>query len=92
MRFRDPVIVGRALLVFERPEPVVLHGHILVTAPRTVREVTDEEARTDGFTGRERVLPALREDYPGLRADDDIVLVHFAVDTECVVVTQHRAE
>jgi hypothetical protein len=77
MRFQDPVSVGPALLVFELPEPVVSKGHIVATVGRKVHEVTDDEARADGFAGREAVLPALREYYPQLHSDDDIVIVSF---------------
>lgn len=80
MRFRDPVQVGPALLVFEFPDEVSLPGRITSTVAKRVAEVTEEEARADGFPSRADVLPLLRGYYPDLQADDEIVLVTFAVD------------
>ena len=79
MRFRDPVAVGPALLVFEFPHEVVLPGRVTATVHTTVAEVGEEEARAVGFTGREQVLPGLRHHYPDLTEDDEIVLVSFDV-------------
>ena len=80
MRYRDPVAVGPALLVFEFPEEVVLPGRVTATVRKTVDEVSEAEARADGFPGREHVLPGLRGHYPGLTGADEIVLVSFDVD------------
>jgi len=80
MRFDDPVQVGPALLVFELAEPVTIPGRITSTVAKKVSEVTDEEAQADGFAGAANVLPELRDYYPDLTGDDDIVIVSFEVD------------
>ncbi len=80
MRFQEPVAVGPALLVFELPEPVVLTGRVTATTAKRVDEVSDAEARDDGFDGSGAVLAGLRAYYPDLRLDDEVVVVRFAVD------------
>ncbi len=80
MRFNDPVQVGPVLLVFELAEPVTIPGRITSTVAKKVSEVTDEEAHADGFAGAANVLPQLRDYYPDLTGDDDIVIVSFEVD------------
>ena len=80
MRFQDPVEIGPVLLVFELAEPVELPGRIVSLVDRTVEQVTDAEARADGFAGSADVLPALREYYPDLRSNDPIVIVGFELD------------
>ena len=80
MRHNDPVQVGPASLVFEGDEEVTLPGRITSTVGRIVREVTDEEAREDGFPDAASVLPALRNYYPGLSGDDHIVIVRFDLE------------
>lgn len=79
MRFRDPVAVGPALLVFGDDE-VVLPGRVTATTATAVRDVTDEDARADGFPGAAVVLPGLQDYYPDLTADDEILVVRFGVD------------
>ncbi len=80
IRFRDPVHVGRALLVFELREPVSLPGRITSTVAKQVSDITEQEARADGFSSAADVLPGLQDYYPGLHADDEIVLVTFTPD------------
>ncbi len=80
MRFNDPVQVGPALLVFELAEPVTIPGVITSTVAKKVSDVTDEEAHADGIAGAANVLPQLRDYYPDLTGDDDIVIVSFEVD------------
>ena len=80
IRFRDPVQVGPALLVFELPEPVSLPGRVTSTVATRVSDITEEDARADGFASAGEVLPGLREHYPDLCADDEVVLVRFALD------------
>lgn len=81
MRFHDPVHVGAALLVFqsedEDEDEVSIPGHITSTVSKAVKEVSDEEAREDGFTDAASLLQGLRGYYPGLAADDEIVIVRF---------------
>jgi cytidine deaminase len=79
MRFRDPVKVGPALLVFEFADEVCLLGRIISTVAKSVDSITDDEAREDGFAGAADVLPGLRDYYPDLRPTDEIVIVRFEV-------------
>jgi cytidine deaminase len=83
MRFQDPVEVGPALLVFGAeagfPGRVTsLPGRVISTVAKPVGDVTDEEAREDGFATAADVLPGLRDYYPGLQPGDEIVIVRFA--------------
>lgn len=77
MRFRDPVQVGPALLVFEADDEACLPGHITSTVAKPVSSITDDEARQDGFASAAEVLPGLRDYYPSLKPSDEIVIVHF---------------
>ncbi|XVU20658.1 ASCH domain-containing protein [Actinoplanes sp. CA-054009] len=78
MRHDDPVRVGPALLVFGTDTSFA--GRITSTVAKPVSAVTDAEAREDGFADAAAVLPGLRDYYPGLGPDDEIVIVRFAVD------------
>jgi len=80
MRFRDPVEVGPAILVFGSGDEVHLPGRITSAVARPVNRVTDDEARADGFASAAGVLPGLRDYYPGLQPDDEIAIVHFETD------------
>jgi cytidine deaminase len=80
LRYRDPVQVGPALLVFELDDEVSLPGRITSTVATTAGTIADDAARSDGFASAADVLPGLRDYYPGLTADDELVLVRFAVD------------
>lgn len=80
MRFRDPVQVGPALLVFEFDDEVSMPGRITSTVAKPVGEIADDEARDDGFASTADVLPGLRDYYPQLRPTDEIVIVRFEVD------------
>jgi cytidine deaminase len=80
MRFNDPVQVGPALLVFEFDDEIALPGRITSTMAKPVGEITDLEAREDGFASASEVLPAMRDYYPDLVADDELVLVRFQVN------------
>jgi DNA-binding HxlR family transcriptional regulator len=79
MRFDDPVRVGPALLVFESDDEVTLPGRITSTVAKRVDDVTDDEAREDGFAGAAEVLSGLLDYYPRLRPDSEIVIVRFEV-------------
>jgi cytidine deaminase len=90
LRFNDPVQVGPALLVFEPAagtdaagdfdDEVTLAGRITSTTAKTVAEISDEEAREDGFADAASVLAGLRDYYPGLSRDNHVVFVRFDVD------------
>jgi hypothetical protein len=80
MRFQDPVEVGPAMLVFESSPEVRLPGRITSAVAKTVATVSDDEARADGFAGGSGVLAGLRDYYPALEPDDELVIVRFEVD------------
>ncbi|MET0416692.1 MAG: ASCH domain-containing protein [Actinoplanes sp.] len=80
MRFRDPVQVGPAVLVFESDDEVCLPGRITSTVAKPIGSITDDEAREDGFASTADVLPGLRDYYPELQASDEVVVVRFEVD------------
>jgi cytidine deaminase len=80
MRFRDPVQVGPALLVFETDDEVSMPGRITSTVAKPVASVTDDDARADGFASAVDVLPGLRDYYPQLQMDDEIVIVRFELE------------
>lgn len=82
MRFRDPVQVGPALLVFESDQEFSLRGRITSTAAKPIGSITDEDARADGFASAADVLPGLRDYYPQLQPSDEIVIVRFEVDDQ----------
>lgn len=79
MRFRDPVRVGPALLVFDLDDEVSVPGRVTSTVAKPVGSITDEEAREDGFASAAGVLPGLRDYYPELQSGDEIVIVRFEV-------------
>jgi cytidine deaminase len=79
MRYDDPVQVGPARLVFEFHDEVSIPGRITSTVGKPVGSITDDEAREDGFAGAADVLPGLRDYYPQLQANDEIVIVRFEV-------------
>jgi cytidine deaminase len=79
MRYNDPVQVGPALLVFGSDEETSLPGRITSTVAKRVEDITDDEAREDGFAGAGEVLHGLRDYYPDLRSTDEIVIVRFEV-------------
>ena len=82
MRYRDPVQVGPALLVFEFDDEVSMPGRITSTVAKPVGSITDDEAREDGFATAADVLPGLRGYYPLLQANDEVVIVRFEVDDD----------
>lgn len=82
MRWRDPVQVGPALLVFEFDDEFSLLGRITSTVSKPIGSITDEEAREDGFASAADVLPGLRDYYPELQSSDEIVIVRFGVDDD----------
>ena len=44
---------------------------------RRVSELTDEDARLDGFPSREALIRALRRLYPGLKPSDVVTIIRF---------------
>ncbi|WP_457619864.1 ASCH domain-containing protein [Methanopyrus sp.] len=56
-----------------------VYGKVRITDVRTkkVKDLTDEDAKLDGFENREELLKALRNHYPNLRDDDVVTIVEF---------------
>ncbi|WP_456482406.1 ASCH domain-containing protein [Methanopyrus sp.] len=56
-----------------------VYGKVRITDVRTkrVRDLTDEDAKLDGFENREELLKALRDHYPNLRDDDIVTIIEF---------------
>ncbi|WP_456483995.1 ASCH domain-containing protein [Methanopyrus kandleri] len=56
-----------------------VYGKVRITNVRTkrVRDLTDEDAKLDGFENREELLKALRDHYPNLRDDDIVTIIEF---------------
>jgi cytidine deaminase len=82
IRFKDPVQVGPAFLVFEFDDEISVPGRITSTVAKTVGNITDDEAREDGFARAADVLPGLRDYYPQLQPEDEVVIVRFDVDED----------
>jgi cytidine deaminase len=82
MRFKDPVQVGPALLVFEFEDEISMPGRITSTVAKPVASITDDEAREDGFVSAPDILYGLRDYYPELQSSDEIVIVRFDVDDD----------
>jgi cytidine deaminase len=77
IRFRDPVHEGPADLVFELDQEVVLPGEVTRVARKRVHDLTDEDARADGFAGLAELMERLHFHYPELQPADEIDVVHF---------------
>jgi cytidine deaminase len=80
MRFNDPVQAGPARLVFEFDDEISMPGRITSTVAKPISEITDAEAHEDGFAGAADVLPGLRDYYPELQPNSEIVIVRFELD------------
>ncbi len=44
---------------------------------KKISQLTDEDARLDGFKSRSELIRALKEHYPQLRGDKEIVIIEF---------------
>ncbi|WP_457615339.1 ASCH domain-containing protein [Methanopyrus sp.] len=56
-----------------------VYGKVRITDVRTkrVKDLTDEDAKLDGFENREELMKALRDHYPNLRDDDIVTIIEF---------------
>lgn len=81
IRFRDPVQPGPADLVFETTPEVVLQGEVTHVAHKYVRDLTDEDARADGFEDLAELMRRLHFHYPELQPTDELDVVHFQIRT-----------
>ncbi|GAB3408972.1 ASCH domain-containing protein [Flindersiella endophytica] len=80
IRFHDPFHTGPADLVFELDEEVVLHGDVTRTSHKHVHDLTDDDARADGFADLAELMERLRFHYPDLQPTDEIDVVHFELE------------
>ncbi|AEH25519.1 ASCH domain-containing protein [Pyrococcus yayanosii] len=92
-RYKEDILAGRKRATIRlgrkvnlRPgEEVLIHagGYVLGKARITrvetkpVAELTDEDARKDGFSSREELIQALREHYKFVRPDSPATIIEF---------------
>ena len=77
----------RAGVVVPRYEEIIIHGHgrplakarITRVERKLVSELTDEDARRDGFPDRRSLLRALERVYGRLGPDDTVTILHLEV-------------
>jgi hypothetical protein len=55
----------------------VIPVQVRKTAVKRLDELTEEDARTDGFDTREALLAALRSFYPSITPSDQVSIVYF---------------
>jgi len=79
IRFRDPVAVGPAILLFECDPPVTLPAAVTRVVPTVISRLTDDDAVRDGFRGRAELIERLGVHYPGIADDDSVTIVHFNI-------------
>ncbi|WP_438295723.1 ASCH domain-containing protein [Streptomyces sp. HUAS TT7] len=77
VRFRDPVETGPVSLVFELDDEVALPGVITQVTVKTVAQLSETDARADGFHDLAELHDRLRFHYPDIGPTDDITIVHF---------------
>ena len=82
IRVDDPFRTGPATLVFEKGSGDVVTIPASVTAVETTTrgDLTDLDARRDGFADLAELHAALDEHYPGLASDEPVDLVSFTVN------------
>lgn len=79
IRVDDPFYPGPAQLVFEKDSGEVMTIDATVTSvtPTRRRNLTEEQARRDGFASLTELHEALDTHYPGLVMDDSVDVVTF---------------
>ncbi|WP_329191972.1 MULTISPECIES: ASCH domain-containing protein [unclassified Streptomyces] len=77
IRFRDPVETGSVSLVFELDDEVALSGVVTQVTAMTVAELSESDARADGFRDLAELHDKLRFHYPQIQPTDTIAIVHF---------------
>jgi len=91
-RYKDALLDGRKRATIRlkpvslKPgDEILIHsgGYVLGKAKvkravvKRVAELTDEDARLDGFKNREELIRALKSHYKNLRSEDEITLIEF---------------
>ncbi|WGP06131.1 ASCH domain-containing protein [Bacillus subtilis] len=81
IRIDDPFRLGPADLVFEKEDGDVVSIAASVTAVRSVsrNELTEDDAKLDGFDSLSDLHAALDQHYPGLQPSSGIDVVSFDV-------------
>ncbi|QUH01739.1 ASCH domain-containing protein [Saccharopolyspora erythraea] len=79
VRVHDPVSPGPVRLVFDGGGGTSTRIDAVVTEVRaaSLRELTDEDARRDGFDDRQALLEALELHYPGIAPATRVDVVRF---------------
>ncbi|MGW1957644.1 ASCH domain-containing protein [Streptomyces sp. NPDC001920] len=77
VRFRDPVETGPVNLVFELDDEVALPGVVTRVIARTMAQLSESDARADGFRDLAELHDRLRFHYPHIGPTDTIAIVHF---------------
>ncbi|MET9484987.1 ASCH domain-containing protein [Streptomyces sp. NPDC006638] len=77
VRFQDPVECGPVSLVFELDEAVTLPGTVTQVVAKQVAELTETDARADGFDSLAELKARLRFHYPEIAPTAPITVVHF---------------
>ncbi|WP_216404656.1 ASCH domain-containing protein [Arcanobacterium phocae] len=78
IRLDDPFVVGPAQIVFDKDSGRVIVDAV-VTAVRTCKlpELTEDDARRDGFASLAELYSALHQHYPQLPADPPVDIVTY---------------
>ncbi|MEU9305610.1 ASCH domain-containing protein [Streptomyces sp. NPDC048269] len=77
VRFRDPVETGPVSLVFELDDEVALPGVVTQVTAKRFAQLSESDARADGFRDLAELHDRLRFHYPHIRLTDTIAIVHF---------------
>ena len=89
----DSILEGRKRttirlgIVKPKYNEIIIHGggkpvakaRITRVVYKKVSELTDRDARLDGFRNKGELLDELKKHYPGLREDDTITIIEFEV-------------
>lgn len=81
VRYRETITPGRATLVFAGKETTSkVAATVTEVVPRRLSDLTDADARADGFADRAELVERLRAlHYPDMPDDADITVVRFTV-------------
>ncbi|MDV2422029.1 ASCH domain-containing protein [Corynebacterium tuberculostearicum] len=78
-RVDDPFHKGSAQIVFEKESGEIVTIPAQVTAVTSTQrsELSEKQARNDGFGSLTELQKAIDTHYPGLAADDEVDVVEF---------------
>ncbi|MFI1106063.1 ASCH domain-containing protein [Streptomyces melanogenes] len=77
VRFHDPVETGPVSLVFELDDEVALPGLVTQVIAKTFAQLSESDARADGFRDLAELHDRLRFHYPQIEPTDTVTIVHF---------------